>query len=115
LPLGNELYRLGSTYDWDDLTEQPTENAKNYLLEKLEAILNFSVTILSHDAGIRPAIADRRPVTGRHPSFSKVFILNGLGAKGVMLAPYVTEQLLNLLNENIAVDPEIDPSRFVIK
>lgn len=115
LPLGNELFRLGSTYEWDDLTEQSTENAKKYLLEKLEAILNFPIEILSHDAGIRPAVADRRPVAGRHPSFSNVFILNGLGAKGVMLAPYVTEQLLNLLHKNIAIDPEIDPSRFVRK
>jgi glycine oxidase len=115
LPLGNEIFRLGSTYDWNDLTEKPTESAKNYLLEKLEAILDFPIEILSHEAGIRPAIADRRPVAGRHPSFSNVFILNGLGAKGVMLAPYVTEQLLNLLNKNIAVDPEIDPSRFVRK
>jgi len=115
LPLGNEIYRLGSTYDWDDLTEAPTTNAKNYLLEKLKSLIYFPVEILSHEAGIRPAVADRRPVAGRHPSFSNVFILNGLGAKGVMLAPYGTEQLLRLLNENIAVDPEIDPSRFVRK
>ncbi len=113
LPLGNQLYRVGSTYDWNDLTETPTKEGKHYLISKLQQFIDAPVHVVKHQAGIRPAVADRRPVAGFHPDNPKLAILNGLGARGVMLAPYFSRYLVNLLEYGGALDNEVDPRRFI--
>jgi glycine oxidase len=112
LPVGDQLFRVGSNYDWDDLTLLPTEMARKVLLEKLDLFLKLPYKVVGHQAGIRPSVADRRPVIGRHPDFDNIFILNGLGAKGAMLAPAMAQQLASLLLYNIEVDSEVDIRRF---
>ncbi len=112
LPMGNQMFRVGSNYDWDNLTHFPTEKTRTYLLEKLGLFLKLPYKVVDHQAGIRPSIADRRPVIGRHPKLANVFILNGFGAKGAMLAPAMAEQLVNLLLNNTKVDAEVDVGRF---
>lgn len=112
LPLGNQMFRVGSNYDWDDLTLLPTEITRTSLLEKLELFLKLPYKVVGHQAGIRPSVADRRPVIGRHPQLPNVFILNGLGAKGAMLAPAMAEQLVNLLIKDTKIDTEVDVGRF---
>ncbi len=112
LPIGNQLFRIGSNYDWDDLSPEPTEKTRTYLLQKLEAFLKLPYEVLEHHAGIRPSIADRRPVVGRHPLHENIFILNGLGAKGAMLAPAMANHLLNHLLYGVKLDAEVDVGRF---
>ncbi len=112
MPLGNNLFRVGSNYDWDDLSVEPTQKTCAYLLGKLQAFLKLPFEVVEHHAGIRPSVADRRPVVGCHPEFDNIFILNGLGAKGAMLAPAMTEQLLNLMIKGVEVDVEVDVGRF---
>lgn len=112
LPLGNHLFRIGSNYDWDDLSLLPTERTRNSLLEKLEVFLKLPYEVVDHQAGIRPSVADRRPVVGRHPACDNIYILNGLGTKGAMLAPAMSEQLLNLIIKGVEVDAEVDVGRF---
>jgi glycine/D-amino acid oxidase-like deaminating enzyme len=115
LPIGNHLFRLGATYDWDDLTGFPTDKGRTYLLQQLAEVLQLPFEVVDHQAGIRPAIADRRPVVGAHPDHSNLYILNGLGAKGVMLAPFLVDQLIDLIEGKGAIDPEIEPGRFIRK
>ncbi|MDN5349748.1 MAG: glycine oxidase [Bacteroidales bacterium] len=115
LPLGNDIFRLGSTYDWDDLSDKPTESAKANLLSKLASFLNTKVEVIDHQAGVRPAIADRRPVAGLHPDYPQMAIFNGLGARGVMIAPWLGKQFLELLLHQKPLNEEIDLNRFVIK
>jgi glycine/D-amino acid oxidase-like deaminating enzyme len=115
LPLGNDIFRLGSTYDWDDLSDKPTESAKANLLSKLASFLNTKVEVIDHQAGVRPAIADRRPVAGLHPDYPQLAIFNGLGARGVMIAPWLGKQFLELLLHQKPLNEEIDLNRFVIK
>lgn len=112
LPLGEQLFRVGSNYDWDDLTLLPTEKVRISLLEKLELFMKLPYKVVAHHAGIRPSAADRRPVIGRHPAYENIFILNGLGAKGAMLAPVMARQLANLLLYDLQVDRELDVGRF---
>lgn len=112
LPLGNKLYKCGSTYDWEDLSPHPTLKAKSYLEEKLSKLLRLPYKIIAHRAGIRPAIADRRPVCGRHPVYERLWIMNGLGAKGALLAPYLAVQLQAQLTKTAAAVHDIDPARF---
>jgi len=113
LPIGESLFRLGSTYVWDDLTEQPTESGARQLLSGLERITSLPFTIIRHEAGIRPAVADRRPVAGSHPEHERIWILNGLGAKGALIAPWLSLHLVSLLNHCKEQDTEVDPARFL--
>lgn len=39
-------------------------------------------------------------------------ILNGLGTRGVMIAPTAAKELFNCLEKNVALDSEISISRF---
>lgn len=112
LPLGNKRYKVGATYNWNDLTENPTEEGKQELTEKLKKITTAAYTILKHEAGIRPSSSDRRPIIGKHPQHKNMFVFNGLGTKGVMLAPYVTKNFVNYYLNNSVLHPETDVARF---
>ena len=114
LPVGNHRFKVGSTYDWEDLTEQPTELGKRSIVERLERLINVDYTTENHQAGIRPTMIDRRPVIGFHPVYKNLAVFNGLGTKGVMLAPYFAkEMLIKLTNKNYSVHKEVDINRFL--
>jgi glycine/D-amino acid oxidase-like deaminating enzyme len=115
LPLGQNKYKVGATYEWDDLSEIPTEKGKFELVQKLKKILKVPFEILDHQAGIRPTVSDRRPLLGLHPKHSTISIFNGLGTKGVMLAPFFADHLVNFLEENVPLDKEVNMERFVAK
>lgn len=112
IPIGNDLYTVGATYNWDDKTNVPTEAGKNELLTKLKSFIKCDIEVVKHVAGIRPTVKDRRPLVGRHLEYSNLYVLNGLGTRGVMIAPYVAEKLYKLIENNEALDAEIDVSRF---
>lgn len=112
VPLGNYRCIVGTTYDFDDKTSTPTQNAKTNLLNSLKKIYTGRIEIIDHWAGIRPTVRDRHPLVGRHPHFKNVAVLNGLGTRGVMLAPYVARMLFEHLENNLSLHPEASISRF---
>nr|WP_299387832.1 FAD-dependent oxidoreductase [Allomuricauda sp.] len=115
IPLGNDMYRVGATYKWKDKTNIPTEEAKSQLLEKLETFLKCDFEIVNHVAGIRPTVVDRRPLVGQHPLHKNLYVLNGFGSRGVMIAPYASGQLFNHIENNQHLDTEINIQRFTKK
>jgi glycine/D-amino acid oxidase-like deaminating enzyme len=112
IPQGNGLYKAGSTYDRNDLSEDPTEAGKNEISKKLDALLKMNYTIVNHEAGIRPGTIARRPIVGRHPKYERLSIFNGLGTKGVSLAPYFGDQLIKCLEEGNYLDEEVDIKKY---
>ena len=68
---------------------------------------------MSHIAGVRPTVKDRRPLIGRHPKYNNLYVLNGLGTRGVMIAPYVAKALYNFIEKGELLDAEIDVNRFL--
>ena len=113
IPLGGDLYRVGSTYFWRDKTEGPTEAAKTFLLERLERFMTLPYEIVSHMSGVRPTVSDRRPLVGQHPEHNNLFVLNGMGSRGVMTAPTAANALYKYIYEGLAIDPEMDVARFL--
>jgi len=113
LPIGNHFFKVGSTYNWNDLDEKPTEHGKNEIVDKLEKIIGTSFEIISHRAGIRPTVIDRRPILGFHPVFANLGILNGLGTKGVSLAPFFANHFVEFLEDGKPLLPEVDINRFM--
>ena len=115
IPLGGDLYRVGATYKWKDKTNTPTAASRRELLDKLESFLKADYEVVSHVAGIRPTVTDRRPLVGRHPVHHNLYILNGFGSRGVLIAPFAASQLWDYIENGNALLPEMDISRFSIK
>lgn len=112
LPLGDNNYKVGATFNWTDKTSNPSEEGKEELVEKLKKVINVPYTIVSQSAGIRPTVAGRRPLVGVHPEKEQLVVLNGLGTRGVMIAPTVAKNLFNHLENDEMLDKEIDVKRF---
>jgi len=112
LPLGNNFYKIGATFNWKDTTKLPTEDGKKELLTKLKTCITVPFKIVDHIAGIRPTVKDRRPLVGKHPAHSNIAILNGLGTRGVMIAPKAAKLLYQHLEHGEVLENEISIARF---
>ena len=112
MPLGNHFYKVGATFNWKDKTKLPTKEGKQELLSKLNTFITAPYKIVEQSAGIRPTIKDRRPLVGTHPKHKNLALLNGLGTRGVMIAPTVATALFSHLESGIELDKEIAISRF---
>jgi glycine oxidase len=115
LPLGNHLYKVGATYNWKDKTDLPTEEGKAELVERIKEVISCDFEIVSHFAGVRPTVKDRKPLIGTHPNHNAIHILNGLGTRGVMLGPAMAKVLIEYIEYKKPLDKEIDINRFLNK
>ena len=115
MPLGNNHYKVGATFNWTDKTSHPTEEGKNELIEKLKKVIDTPYKIISQSAGIRPTVAGRRPLIGTHPIYDRLHVLNGLGTRGVMIGPTIAKNLFNHLENKEDLDEEVDIKRFKLK
>jgi glycine/D-amino acid oxidase-like deaminating enzyme len=112
IPLKNGRYKVGSTYDKMDMLEEVTESGKNKICEKLRALSPMKFKIVDQQAGIRPGTVTRRPLLGRHPELANLFVFNGLGTKGVSLAPFFSDQMAKCLEEGNNPDQEVDIKKY---
>lgn len=115
IPLGNDNYRVGATYKWKDKTNKPTVAAKKELLEKLRTLICCDFEVIDHVAGVRPTVTDRRPLVGQHPEHKNLYVLNGFGSRGVLIAPFASQKLYGCIENGIPIDSEMDVARFASK
>lgn len=115
LPYGQKRFRIGATYEFNNRTLTTTEDGKTYLLEMLEALGTYHPKVLDQVAGVRPTVLDRRPLVGMHPNYHGVFVFNGLGTKGYMMAPTLSRELAEHITTGKPLNPEICISRFTDK
>jgi glycine oxidase len=106
------VYKVGSTYNLKDATPSITELGRQELEEKLGAILKMPFEVVDQQWGIRPTVVDRKPILGAHPKHQNLVIFNGLGTKGVSLAPYFSGQLANWLTGDGEIQREVNIKRF---
>ncbi len=112
LPLGNNHYKVGATFNHKDKTSKPSVEGKEELIEKLKKVISVPYTIKEQSAGIRPTVKDRRPMVGVHHKYKQLSVLNGLGTRGVLIAPTVAENLFNHLEFGKKLDQDINIKRF---
>lgn len=98
---------VGATYDHQDLSWSPTEKARQDLEARLHRCFRLPYTVQDQWVGIRPATFDRRPLIGLHPQHPQIGVLNGLGAKGVSLAPYLAHLFVGHLLSNTPLPAEV--------
>jgi glycine/D-amino acid oxidase-like deaminating enzyme len=112
LPIGNQQFKVGATYDWNSTDLTITEKGKAQLEAHLSTLTNDPYTIVEQKAGIRPTVLDRRPLLGKHAEFPNLILFNGLGTKGYMMAPLLANELLDHVFNHAPLDPEVNIQRF---
>jgi glycine/D-amino acid oxidase-like deaminating enzyme len=71
------------------------------MLEYLHEMFEAPFEIVDQVAGIRPTMVDRKPVLAQSKINPNVFIFNGLGTKGTLLAPYFAHHLASELCKEV--------------
>ncbi|MBD1396526.1 FAD-binding oxidoreductase [Pontibacter sp. JH31] len=112
VPVGEGRFKIGATYNWRQADELPTPEGKAELTERFEQITSQPYHVKKHWAGIRPAVRDRRPLMGRHPEHAQLSVFNGMGSKGVLMAPYLADMFGNALMGKGEVLPDVQISRY---
>jgi glycine/D-amino acid oxidase-like deaminating enzyme len=112
LPIGDGKFRVGATYVWETYEDELTEEGKNDLIEKIQVLTDEPFEVIGHHAGIRPTMLDRRPILGRHPDYPSLYVYNGLGTKGYMLAPLLSKEMADFILHETEVDKEVSLGRF---
>ncbi|HET8809154.1 MAG TPA: FAD-dependent oxidoreductase [Flavobacteriaceae bacterium] len=112
IPLGNDRYKVGATYDRDFENQLPSISAKEELVQKLEKIIAREYTIIDQVAGIRPTVSDRKPLVGQHPTYPNMYVCNGFGSRGVLVGPTAVQKLFAFMEEKKPLPEEVDIRRF---
>lgn len=112
LPIGNQHYKIGSTYDINYIDERADEKQGKYIQTQFEAISKAKYKVINHEAAIRPTVEDRRPLVGRIKEQENYYVFNGLGSRGCLLAPFLAQELLNFIEKGENLTPECNIERF---
>jgi glycine oxidase len=113
IPKGGGHYTAGSTYEhqYDDL--QATPEAADLIAGHIRLAVLAEVQVVGHRVGLRPSTPNRRPIIGRHPVHPRLHVLNGLGTKGLLQAPWCALLLRDWLDGSLeALPADIDSTRF---
>lgn len=110
-PRGQGRYRLGATYDWKDTSLDLLQASKEQILTKVEKMLKVSVKVVDHLAGQRPTVRDRRPLLGRLDG-NHLYSFNGLGTRGVLIAPLLAQELFAFMEGKADLHPEANITRL---
>lgn len=110
VPVGEERFRVGATFAWSAVWNGATEEGRHWLTDRLERAVNRPFEVEDHWCGVRPASSDRRPIIGKVQGNGHV--LNGLGSRGVLLAPWCAQHLASHLFDGEPLDPEVDATRY---
>ncbi len=114
IPLGDDLYKVGATYNRDQKDSNTTAEAQTEIRKKMDSLLECPYSIVGQEAGVRPTIKDRRPLVGKHPIHDRLWVLNGFGSHGVLIAPWASKALYERIEFGVPVLEEMDIKRFAM-
>jgi glycine oxidase len=94
IPLGQDRYLCGATYDRADLASGPTPAGREELEAGLRDLMRLPYQVTGQRCGLRPNVLGHAALWMRHPQHPRLWRLNGLGSKGAWSAPRLTLQAL---------------------
>ena len=109
---GDKSFMVGATYSPNDTTLEITARARKELEGKLTDLIKIPFTVNHQNWGIRPTSPDRKPILGSHPEYKNLIVFNGLGTKGVSLAPYFSGLLATWFEGHQEIPLEVNIERF---
>lgn len=114
VPTVDGVLRLGSTHEHAASDPGVTPQARSELLAGLALLRpgGMQPHILAQRAGVRPGTVDRYPLIGRHPAQPALWVFNGFGARGALLAPWYAARLAAHLCHGEPLPAEADIRRL---
>ncbi len=113
IPVGEHEFRVGATYEHELPAVEPSAEAYQQLTDQLNRFLKVPYKVLQRESGVRPTMPDSLPVAGWHPSNPQIGILNGLGSKGVLQAPYLASSLLPGKDDRHILTDKMNVKRYL--
>jgi glycine/D-amino acid oxidase-like deaminating enzyme len=101
---------VGSTYEHVFVSLRPTPEATQLLLERAAAMVPAlaGARVLDERAGVRVNTPGTRlPVVGPLPGHARIWLLAGLGSRGLLTAPLLARQLPVFFDDPEAIPAEI--------
>lgn len=112
VPLGDDLYKVGATFNRKDKDTVPSKEAREELIEKLASLVSCDYEIVNQEVGIRPTVGDRRALLGVHPEHPQLVVFNGLGTRGIMMSAMLAKHLFYHLENGDDLLKEVNITRF---
>ena len=112
IPINKGIFWVGSTFNFNDKSTKKTKEGYNFLLSKLNSLISVPFQVIDHKVGFRPVVKDRRPILGRHPKHKNLILYNGLGTRGLMIAPLLSKWLYEYISEGKELNNEVSIDRF---
>ncbi|HRO42144.1 MAG TPA: FAD-dependent oxidoreductase [Flavipsychrobacter sp.] len=112
IPLHDNLFWVGSSFEWKYENTQPTVSFTATVPNYLRKILCLPFTVIEAAASERPSSVDYRPFVGFHPHQPAIGLLNGMGSKGFLQAPFFARQLASHLFNGTEILSDVDVKRF---
>lgn len=112
IPLGDDLYKVGASYGRDDYSTNATLGACEEISAKLSKMISCDFSVVDQVTGIRPTVKDRKPLVGCLQNSKSVSFLNGLGTRGLTMAPGLAGHLYDYLENDVQIPELIDIQRF---
>lgn len=107
VPHKEGLSKLGSNFAWNDLSLNPNSELASKLLNSLHENTTINGEIETHEVGIRPTTAQRKPFIGALGNLGHAYCFNGLGSKGCLIAPFYTQLLCDHLLDGTPLPEEV--------
>ena len=104
IPIGDGKFRVGSTYEWDRLDDEPTPQGLARISEIARKLGGDDFERVEHVAGVRPILRRSQPLIGKNAGGDWVF--NGLGSKGSLYAPKMAKILADWMFDGVLPDED---------
>ena len=113
-PLGDHLFWAGASYEPHDKSLELTQEAREGLEKNIRKMIDVPFEVRQQLTQIRPTVSDRRPLIGQHPRHGSLFLLNGMGSRGVLTAPLAAAWLYASIDAGVPLLEAVDITRFKI-
>ena len=115
LPIGRKSFKVGATIERGVRDNKITKQGSDYLTGVLEGVFSGKYEVSTQTSGIRPTVYDRRPVLGEHSEHKGLYIFNGLGTKGYLMAPLLAYEMMCFMLSGKPLHKEVELFRFYEK
>jgi glycine/D-amino acid oxidase-like deaminating enzyme len=112
LPEAAGRAKVGATHEPGRRDTAATAEARAELEASVAAMTRERFAVVAQEAGVRCYLPDKRPVAGRHPGNPRFGVLNGFGAKGALVAPWLARQWAKHLTDGTPFDSEVEAARL---
>lgn len=99
-------YLIGSTYRWHQLDGPPRLEDREEIEAKFRSWFKSPYRVVDHRSGVRPSSYGQRPLLKSRLVPSPCHTINGLGAKGVLYAPWMAQVLVDSIVDGIPIPDE---------